>query len=373
MKADRQKIKILFSVTDFAVAGAQRLIADELNHLDGSRYELALLTLFSLDGKNTLFDLIPAHVKVYQLDFKSFRDLRNWFRVFKVLREYRPAIILSHLFFSNTVLRVLKPFFRYRIIVYEHNTYINKTKWQKLADKILSYLTYKIVAVAQTVKDFTARQEGINGQKFVVIPDSINYQAIRAAIGGRPQAELKQKLGLNQEDKFVINAARLNWQKNQRLLIDSFAEFGAKNSGYKLIILGEGPQLSSLQAHAETLHIGGKVLLLGCQRNVFDYLAAAEFFVLTSKIEGFGIACIEAMAAGLPVVSTNVAGPDEYIVDGFNGYLVKSEGKKEIAAAMQKIVERGRDYFSENCRKTAERYDIKQHLEKLTTLIDQAL
>lgn len=366
-----RKIKLLIGITDFDISGAPRLVADEINNLDRNRYELALLTFFQSNDENNFFDLLPNDIKIYKLNFKGFYDIKSWFKTYRILREYKPDLILSHLFFSNTVLRILKPFFCYKIIIYEHNTYIKKTKWQILADKVLSYFTHKIIAISETVRHFTIKQERINSNKFVVIPDGINYHSIQLKIENYHKDKLKQKVGFKKEDKFVINVARLYWQKNHRLLIDSFAEFSKQNGQYKLIILGDGPQSHSLNKYIKSLNLEKKIFLLGLRKNVLDHMFISEFFVLTSKIEGFCIACIEAMALGLPVVSTNVAGPDEYLVDDFNGYLVKSDDKKEIAEAMQKVVNRGGNYFSENCRKTAENYDIKKHVEKLEAIMRQ--
>jgi len=369
MMKTNQKTKLLIGVNDFAQAGAQQMIVDELDNFDRNKYELALLTFYWVDDVNSLFDLVPADVKIYRLDFKNFRDIKNWFKVYRVLSECKPDVVFSSLFFSNTVLRVLKPFFRYKIIILEQNTYSNKTKLKILVDKILSYFTYKIIAISQTVKNFTANQEKISLEKFVVIHHSINYESIRARVKDYNKDELKQKLGFQKEDKLVINAARVNWQKNHKLLIDSFVEFGKKNTEYKLIILGEGPLRESLISYVKSLGLEDKIILPGYKRNVYDYLFISEFFVLTSKIEGFSLAGIQAMAVGLPVISTNVAGPDEYVIDGTTGYLIKNEDEKEIASAMQKIVDSGRDYFSENCRKEAQKYDIKEHMKKIEALM----
>lgn len=364
-----KKIKLLIGVNNFTAAGAQKLVADHLNHFDMAKYELALLTFFQEDERDNFFHLLKPGIKNYRLNFRNAYDVKNWFRVRKVLREFQPDIVLSHLFFSNTVLRVLKPFFRYKIVIYEHNIYKNKTWLQRLADKILSYFTHKIIADSQTIKDFTVSQEKINPRKFVVLPCSINYYEIRDEVAQYNKDELKQSLGFQKDDKLIINAARLVWQKNHKLLIDSFAEFSKKNSQYKLIILGEGPFYEVLKKQIEDLNLTGKVLLLGFKRNVLQYMLISEFFVLTSKIEGFPVVALEAMAVGLPLISTKVAGLDKAIIDGFNGYLVPNEDQKEFAQALQKVADQGRDYFSENCRKTAEHYDIKQYLEKLEEIM----
>ena len=360
-----KKIKLLIGINNFTAAGAQKLATDHLNHFDRAKYELALLTFFQEKDKDNFFHLLPEGIKNYKLDFKNCYDIKNWFRVIGVLRGYRPDVVISHLFFSNAVLRVLKPFFGYKIIVYEHNIYANKTRFQILADRILSHFTLKIIADSEAIKDFTVKQEKINPQKFTVIPCAIDYDKIQSQIAGYNKDELKQKLGFEKGDKMIINAARLAEQKNHKLLIDSFAEFSQKNAGYKLIILGEGPLYNDLNNYVKSLNLAGKVLLLGLKRNVMEYLFISDLFVLTSKVEGFPIACLEALAVGLPVVSPNLSSFSNWLTDGFNGYLVEGNSKEDIARAIEKVVKKGPASFSEDCRATARKYDIK-NIIKLT-------
>ena len=366
-----QKIKLLIGITNFTAAGAQKLAADHLNHFDRARYELALLTFFQEKDKDNFFHLLPGGINNYKLDFKNCYDIKNWFRIFMVLKEYRPDVVISHLFFSNAVLRVFKPFFGYQIIIYEHNTYVNKTRLQILADKILSQFTLKIIADSEAIKDFTVKQEKINPQKFVVIPCAVDYDKIQSQMIGYDQDALKQKLGFGKDDKFVINVARLVKQKNHKLLIESFAEFSQKNFGYKLIILGEGPLYDDLNNYIKDLNLAGKVFLLGPKRNVVEYLFISDLFVLTSKVEGFPIACLEALAVGLPVVSPNLSSFSNWLADGFNGYLAEGNSKEEIARAMEKVVKSGPASFSKNCRVTARKYDIKNNIKEIEAIIPQ--
>src|SRR3989344_3069312 len=100
-----KKIKLLVGITEFDMSGAPKLAADIINNLDISKYDLALLSFFQPKDDNNFFDLLPENLKNYRLNFKGFCDIKNWLETYRILREYKPDIILSHLFFSNTVLR----------------------------------------------------------------------------------------------------------------------------------------------------------------------------------------------------------------------------------------------------------------------------
>lgn len=247
---DNQKIKVAIVINDFLVGGAQRLVADQLKYLDRERFEYVLITLFTFPGKSNFHHLIPDDVQLHQLSFSSFKDVKNWINLFQLLREIRPNIVISHLFFSNTVTRILKVLCGYTCIAVVHNTYIDKTHLQIFVDKILSYATYKIVAVSKTVALFTSRQERIPRTKFEIIHNGIDIKEINSRIVKLSSKDvLKEELGFRKNDKLFINVARLTPQKNQLLLIESFAHFVSKYPESHLVILGEGGATEKTRGH----------------------------------------------------------------------------------------------------------------------------
>lgn len=184
------------------------------------------------------------------------------------------------------------------------------------------------------------------------------------------KSDLKKKLGYFESDKVIINVARLAEQKNQKLLINSFAEFSKKYPEYKLVILGEGGLRGELEDMVTNLGIESKVSMPGT-RFPYPYYLISEFLILTSKIEGFATVGIEAMICGLPVVSTKTAGPDEYVVDGYNGFLTKSHSVVDVMEAMDKILASNLLVLSQNALKTAYNFDIVTNIKRYSDLCIQ--
>src|SRR3989344_85506 len=112
----KHKIKVVIAANDLAMAGAQRLVIDQLHLLDKNIFDLSLIVLMQFPDKGDFYDLVPSDVKVFRLHFKDLWDIIEWFRVVKILKQIRPDIVKSSLFFSNTIFRILKPFFAYKII-----------------------------------------------------------------------------------------------------------------------------------------------------------------------------------------------------------------------------------------------------------------
>ena len=145
-------------------------------------------------------------------------------------------------------------------------------------------------------------------------------------------------LAKKEHSEFVfLTAGRLSDQKNQKLLIDAFHELLSEQVHAKLIILGDGPNKECLNQQVKQLGLENDVSLLGNVDNIEEYMARVDVFILSSLYEGLPLVLLEAMAAGLPIISTDVGGVKDIVTD--NGILVPSMDVKELKLAMQKIME----------------------------------
>lgn len=256
-----KKIKIVFGVNDFLVGGMQRQLAEQVRHFDMDQFDITLITLFQFPDKATFYDELPNGLKVHRLNFSGSHDIKEWRRLYGLLRDIKPDIVVSSLFFSNTIFRVLKPFVGYISIAREHNTYIFKIKLHQFIDRVLSYLSYRIVAVSNTVADFTAQQEGIRRGKFVVIHNGIDVELIQNKLKLLPSKEdIKNELGLVGK-KIVVNVARLTSQKNHKMLIDGFLLFQKRFPDYVLIITGDGSLRNDLEEYVASFNAENIILL----------------------------------------------------------------------------------------------------------------
>lgn len=125
----------------------------------------------------------------------------------------------------------------------------------------------------------------------------------------------------------------------------------------RLKILGDGPLRSDLQNYINLKELNQWITLEGRVENVEDYLAGADLFALSSDYEGLPLSILEAMAAGLPIVTTNVGGVSDIVTD--NGKLVEKGNVDAFAAAIQQLVVNRelRDIYAENSAKNVLKYD----------------
>lgn len=149
----------------------------------------------------------------------------------------------------------------------------------------------------------------------------------------------KKGMALRTEKKNrIISAARLMKQKNQLMLINAFAQIKKEFPAYTLTIYGEGPFRGELEKKIGELGLEDSVFLPGKVQNIFDCIADADLFVLSSDFEGMPNALIEAMCLGLPVISTRVSGATDLIIDGENGLLTDVGNTKQFEDAMRQML-----------------------------------
>jgi N-acetylgalactosamine-N,N'-diacetylbacillosaminyl-diphospho-undecaprenol 4-alpha-N-acetylgalactosaminyltransferase len=206
--------------------------------------------------------------------------------------------------------------------------------------KNLYGLSDKIVAVS-TGSAIDLREKFNIRKKIDVVPNSIDIEDI--------QSRMQEKIDFDFSRFTYITIGRLDVAKNHRMMINAFSKLEFDS---QLLIIGEGDLTKDLFDLIGELNLKYKVFLLGYQNNPYKYLSRSNCFVLTSNYESFGIVLLEAMACGLPIISTDCeSGPREILkTDQKYGILVPVNGIKSLTDAMTEIYnnEKLRDDYIQN-------------------------
>ena len=166
----------------------------------------------------------------------------------------------------------------------------------------------------------------------------VGAQRIRVIHNGLSAAELAPAAAVAPQTAFVT-VGRLERQKGYSYLLEAMAELTERDPGVRLSIVGDGSLKDDLMLQAATLGLGEVVRFEGAQAHVRPYLLAAHVFVLSSLWEGLPYTVLEAMAAGLPVVCTDVGGCSELVSDGATGLVVPARDPHALALAMRTLWE----------------------------------
>ncbi|WP_006786363.1 glycosyltransferase [Thiorhodospira sibirica] len=156
----------------------------------------------------------------------------------------------------------------------------------------------------------------------------------------RIHSKARQTLVLPPKQRpWIVTASRLSAEKGLDVLLAAFARL-RQHMDAQLILLGEGPDRARLEQLMASLGLQGQVWLPGHQDNPFPWIARADVFAMASRLEGFGNALVEAMALGIPVVSTACEwGPQEIIEAGKSGILVPVDDATALAEALQRVLQ----------------------------------
>ncbi len=144
---------------------------------------------------------------------------------------------------------------------------------------------------------------------------------------------------------------------------------------YIVEIYGQGPEYNSLNQTIRSLHLENNIFLMGTKNNVMQSIYDARLLVITSNYEGFPNVLVEAMASGLPVISTNfpTGVARELIKDGINGYVIPRNNKKELAGAMVKILRdpQMQKRMGEENRKITSRFELNKIIDQWIAVLDR--
>ena len=172
------------------------------------------------------------------------------------------------------------------------------------------------------------------------------------------EQEKRKELGIPEDAFHIVSVAELNQNKNQRLIIEALAELQEKNIYFTLC--GKGENREFLEKLAEDRGVEHRVKLLGYRTDVEEILQTADCFVFPSIREGFGIAAVEALACGVPVIAADNRGTREYMRDGKNGILCSTMKTEEFVQAIRRLHEEPdfRRALAGACRESAKPYAL---------------
>lgn len=203
-----------------------------------------------------------------------------------------------------------------------------------------AFLRYVVRKVAQSADAIVGQSRNTNENLCNFFDSTLRPRLIPLGIPRPAQAEYgRAELGFEPDETILISVGRLIGRKSCDQLIRLVSSLG--NIKVRLVVIGSGPDLPSLQHQADELGVANQIMFEGFipeQRKV-DLLAAADIYVSTSQHEGFGLVFLEAMAQGLPVVCYDHGGQTDYLQDGVNGALLPLNDFDAFESAVRDLIQ----------------------------------
>lgn len=339
--------KILHIIQSLENGGCENMLLRILPILSDT-FEHRIITLKNPGQLALQFE--EKNIPVSTVHQKNIFDRRGYRNLLSETKEFSPDIVLTYLFHADMIGRLfLQPTLSLRakrgnpvpIIPFLRTTY-NHPKYQiaRLFEKATRNLVPCYLANSEAVKNFYISEIGVPAEKITVIPNGIDTDFFDSIV---PDPNLRKSLNISPSDFVIISVANLHPNKGHRSLLEAFEQLHLNNNkaittikpcSLKLLIVGDGTERKNLEQQIASYHSKENILFLGRRTDVPELLTISDCFVLPTLFEGMSNAIMEAMAAGLPVITTNIPENRILILHEKNGILTKIADTKEIAQSI---------------------------------------
>ncbi|HET7417612.1 MAG TPA: glycosyltransferase [Solirubrobacterales bacterium] len=340
-------------ISEMGVGGAEKMVVENLR--DGAAHgdELALL------GAPGQLDEELRELSIRRQSLPTSRSLPGLLRslgiVARFTRGFRPDVIHSHNVRVTAVARfgsqLALPAGRPPLLTTYHGVPLEE---EEQAAKLLR-LADLVVCVSEDLKGHL-EEKGFPPHKLAVIPNGVPDPV---PLSGARRAQIDAELGLDEEAEVVSIVGRLVPQKAHERFLEAAAAVKEQRPRARFLVVGDGERRAELEALAAQHNLGSSLLFTGIRPDAADVIARSDLLVFSSVWEGLSIAALEALARGIPVVSTDVAGAQELLTTGA-GVIVPQDATalgEAIAAALADPAARER-MGTEGRRLHAERFSV---------------
>ena len=325
----------MFVAPCFGVGGLERVMLEIIANIDRSRFTPSFCTLLAPDGE--MFRAIERlDLSCTVLDKGDGISVSLPLRLARLFRRERIDLVNAHdvgaTLYAAPAARIAGIA---RVVHTEHSQILTKTRFRALYRFIMRRLVTRSITVSQALADHLAREYRIGREKITTIPNGIDVSRFA---GVPPSSRIRAELGIEEGTRIIGTIARLTEQKGTEWLIRAFADLMRKTPDIFLVVVGDGELRSDLDRLAAGLGVTGRIVFTGIREDIPALLGLFDLFVLPSLWEGQPLTLMEAMAAGKPVIATNVGGNVEILRGGELGMLVPARNAKALADAMDQLI-----------------------------------
>ncbi len=327
------RTKVVYLAHAFMVGGAEEMVLNLVRHLP-DRFQPMVCCIHEAGPIGEEIRSTGVPFAVLELN-PGWRRPGDVFRIQSHLRDAQPQIVHTFLLTASLFGRLAAILARVPIVIgTEVNIYERKRPHHVLAERLLMGGTDRVVASAESVRDFYIRQVHADPAKVEVIYNAVDWSQLKIAV---PRDEMRKALGLPADAVVVGIIARLTEQKAHPVLFEAMAQNPALAQAH-LVIVGDGELRGELQSRAAAEGLSARAHFLGARRDLGDLLSAIDIFAMPSLWEGLPLSMVLAMGAGLPVVATRIAGIPEVVQDGATGLLVAPNDSAALGMALARLV-----------------------------------
>jgi glycosyltransferase involved in cell wall biosynthesis len=369
-------MRILQIIDSLRVGGAQKLIIVFAEEMLKRNHQVEVASLDNQIWDTSIFEeLKRMGIPVKRFPLKNLGDLATMVNLTHFVKSSKPDIVHTQLNYANIIGTLVARKSGIPSVASLHNATLYTSNWYRfriwLETMILSRFSRRVIACGYTVA--SVQQPRFKTKKLIVISNPVpGLQHVKNSIAK------DFRISLLSDDKgiLLVSVGRLIFEKGYPDLIEAINQVSKQtNQEFKLLIVGSGPLLEQLLRTVMDRGLGNHIQFLGQRDDVTTILAASDIYISSSHFEGQSIAVLEAMAAGLPVIATDV-GDNAQVISPECGILVPVAHPEMIAAQtlrlMNNPVERAR-FANRTAQIVKKNLSPSLWAEKLLLLYDEVL
>lgn len=332
----QEPLRILHLIKGLGLGGAERALEHGFRYADSGRFELTYG--YFLEDKNALVgNLEELGARVTPIPVSGSAGLLLAVRrAARLARQCRADLIHAHLPLSGVVGRLAGRRANLPVVYTEHSQHERHHRWSRFLNRRTWRLQREVIAVSKAVASSIERAVG-DAVPVTLIPNGVPVDQLRTdpELGHRLRAEL----GLDQSAPLIGQIAVFRREKRLHRWLEAAARISARRPDCRFLLVGDGPLRADLKARCAELNLDRVVAFPGLLHDVRPALSAMDLLLISSRFEGLPLALLEAMATGLPVVSTRAGGVAEAIIEGETGLLASDGSSEELAMLTLSLIE----------------------------------
>jgi len=308
--------------------------------LDPARFASTLVTGTEASGEGNYLELHGRSARIEVIpdlgrEIRPLSDLQTLSRLVALMRRERPDIVHTHTAKAGAVGRAAAILAGVPVIVHTYHGHVlrgyfspAKTAVYRAIERGLARRTDRLLAVTGRVRDDLVELGVGRAEQYQVVP--LGFDLAPLLIAERRRGELRAELGVGAAPLIGI-VARLVPIKAHEVFLEAARRVHAAAPAARFLVVGDGERRAELELRAAALGLADVVHFLGWRADIDRLYADLDVVVLTSRNEGSPVALIEAMAAGVPVVSTDVGGVADVVDHGRSGLLAPMDDARAVA------------------------------------------
>ena len=364
-----KKIKVIhicdkFGVRGSSVHGVSRLFEWWIPRFDKNQFDIKLVGLRKAD--QAVLNLENLGIQIHSLGRGKFNFL-TVYDLIKIFKDEQPDIIHLHGYGAANFGRIAAGIMKVKTIVHEHAVFATVPVYQRIFDYLLSGLTDHSIAVSESVKTFLVKSRYVPSHSVETVYNGAPLKEFKKIENQQLIKEEKSKWNIPDNCKIIATIGRLDEQKGNIYFIEAAAHLKTKDFNIIFMIVGDGPQMNFLKETIKKYNLEEEFIFTGFHNNIPLIQSCIDIQVFPSLFEGTPLTLFEAMINGLPIVSTNVDGLGEILVDEKNALVVQSKNSNAIANAVERLLndEQLRQFLSKQANLDVQKYDIQNTVDRL--------